>query len=115
MFSRPKGAVNYNNYPTDASHGPGFTASVLLCACQIILEQANFDSGSTPFLSGASVSGGRWRIAHPQNVDAMDWDLMIDDQVMGNRVCHLPRVGNRGLALACRKASDFDDVVTSVL
>ena len=106
---------NYNNYPADASHVAGFTASVLLWACQIIRQQANFDSCSALLLAGASVFGSYWRIAHPQNVDAMDWDLMSEDQVMGNRVCHLPRVGNRCLAMAWRKASDFDDVVTPVL
>ena len=62
---------------------------MLLWACQIIRQQANFDSCSALLLAGASVFGSYWRIAHPQNVDAMDWDLMSEDQVMGNRVCHL--------------------------
>src|SRR5215470_10438122 len=77
---------------------------------QVVLQQADFDAASAHALLLRSVIGGNRRVAHADQIDPVDRDVMIQNQVADDRLGHLLRGGNGGLTLAGGESLDFDDV-----
>ena len=75
---------------------------------ETVLQHADFHACSTRALGNRSV-------AHPNHVDAVGRDLVVQHQVTYHRVRNLPGVGDRGLALTRREALHFDDVTVLIL
>src|SRR5579863_492408 len=96
--------------------GFGSRRPVNLLRCQlfqIVLQQADFDPAAahTLGLCALVVCGGRKRsIAHAENVDPVNRNLVVLNQVADHSVGHLARSGDRSLSLARREALHFDDV-----
>src|SRR5450756_163112 len=117
----------------EASRGEG-TASLLLLwllllwlirsraggskLLQVVLQEADFDAAPGHALGFGFALGGRRRnrcIAHADQVNPIDRDVVVQRQIADYRLRHLLRVGNRDLSVTGRKALDFDDVATLVL
>src|SRR5581483_4519081 len=78
---------------------------------QIILQQADFDPAAGDALRLRALFGRRdGSIAHADDVDAVDRNLMVKHQVADHRVRHLLRILDGGLAATCREALHFDNV-----
>src|SRR6202011_819733 len=78
---------------------------------QVVLQEADFNAASADALGlRGFIRGGSGRIAHSDQVDAIDRDLMVEDEIANHRLGHLLRVGDCGLSLAGREALHFDDV-----
>jgi len=80
---------------------------------KVVLQQADFYTAPTHAL-GLSVccliGVGSWGIAHAYEVDAIDRDVMGENQIAHDRLGHLLRVGDCSLGSTCRESLDFDDV-----
>src|ERR1039458_4173988 len=70
---------------------------------KVVLQQANFYARTARAIRSRSA-------AHPNHVDAVGRDLMVQYQVTFHRIRHLSRIGNRGLALRRRETLYFDDI-----
>src|SRR5450759_3579481 len=78
---------------------------------QVVLQEADFDAASADTLGLRSFIGGRCGcIAHANEIDAIDGNLVVEDEITHDRLGHLLRVGDCGLTLAGGEALHFDDV-----
>jgi 4-hydroxymandelate oxidase len=84
---------------------------------QIVLQEADFDTATGDALTGfASPAGGlRRSVAHADEVNPVDRNLMVENQVADNRLGHLLRVRDRRLSVTGREALHFDDVTALAL
>src|ERR1700722_1013800 len=82
---------------------------------QIILQQADFHAATVGVLRlvGFIRSGGS--VAHADQVDAINGDLVVKDEIAHHRLGHLLRVLDRDLALAGRESLHFNDVAALAL
>src|ERR1700722_7347609 len=76
---------------------------------QVVLQQADFDAATADVL-GAGVVGRRGRIAHADEIDAIDRNLVGENEIAHNRLSHFLRAGDGSLSLAGRESLDFEDV-----
>src|SRR5580700_3063857 len=83
---------------------------------QVVLQEADLHAAAVRALGLAIASRGlRRSIAHADEVDAVDRDVMIGDQVANHGLGHLLRALDRGLTLARREALHFNDVAVLAL
>src|SRR5579863_6761933 len=79
---------------------------------EVVLQQADFDAATADMLAVVIRSRG---IAHADEIDAVDRDLMVEHEVANHRLGHFLRGGDGGLTLAGREALDFEDVTALTL
>src|SRR5581483_8427641 len=83
---------------------------------EIVLQKADLDAAAREALGLRILIAGRKRgIAHSDEVDAIDRDVMVEHEVADNGLGHLLRSRDGSLALAGREALDFDDVAALTL
>src|SRR4051794_15871985 len=78
---------------------------------EIVLQQADLDASAGEALGLRILVRRRQRgIAHSYEVDAIDRDVMVENQVADDGFGHLLRSRDGSLSFAGREALDFDDV-----
>src|SRR5208282_4227470 len=77
---------------------------------QIVLQQADFNTAAADALGLRGLIRGDGRVAHADEVDAVDRNLVGEHEVAHDRLGNLLRVGDGSLSLAGREALHFEDV-----
>ena len=79
---------------------------------EIVLKQADFDASAAATL-GARIGGGC--VAQTQNMNAVERDLVVENEVAHDGIGHLLRIGDSGLTVSRGITADFNDVAVLIL
>src|SRR5579864_6819375 len=95
--------------------GHGRSAAIAGQLLEVILQQADFDAAAVDALGLRSIIRRDRGVAHADEIDAVDRDLMRQHQVANYGLGHLLRGGDCGLAFAGRESLNLEDVAALTL